>query len=716
MASPIYFLHENPHFYSSHLSFHPQGVNCLNHHTHIASSLARNNSLLHSKPVKLESATQVFDGSSHLKSIAIYKFGFTDYVQKYQLATHCGNININKTDSDNVVIMGDMSHETERWGGLPHRLTLIRDINQFTQEGKLYHGREYHALTIKIGLVLDKFVVTSLVSMYSKCGDMESACKLFHGCSDLDIVSYNSLISGYAINGMFVQALNIFIQAQNVGIMPNEYTFSIVLSVCGSVLSVEEGKQIHGLIVKMQFLKNTAVGNALLTMYCKCGMIKKVERLFDELPDKNHISWTAIITGLYHQERFEKALEQCRLMRQSGIIPNEHTYAIALASSGGMEFPDYGKMYHAQTIKSGMNLVTFVGTAIIDMYSRHGDMNDAGKQVEGMGGMASQVSWNALLSGYVRNGKNEEAMEAFCKMVRDGVVCDHFTYSNILNCCSSLPSLASGKQIHSQVIKTNYISYMHVASSLIEMYANCGNLAEADLIFNEMTMPDVVTWNSIIKAYSLQGCPKKALNLFRKMIEEGTKPTSGTFLTILSSCSHSGLVKEGQECFISMVQNFKISPDEKHYSCIVDLLARAGQLNDARDFVNNLPVESSASIWRPLLAACRYQKNLQMAEFVAARILDMDPGDPTVYVTLSNMYAEVGRWVDVEKQRKMLELYGIKKEPGCSWIEVDNKVYKFYSRDMIHTEMPKIYKILDILVREMKNRSTSDSNTVLNQG
>ncbi|PIA54683.1 hypothetical protein AQUCO_00900921v1 [Aquilegia coerulea] len=552
--------------------------------------------------------------------------------------------------------------------------------------------------------------------MYAKCGDIESARQLFRSSSDLDIVSYNSLISGYANNGMFGQALNIFIQAQNAGVLPTEYTFSIVLSVCGTALAIAEGKQLHGHIVKRQYLNNTAVGNALLTMYCKCGMIKEVELLFDELPDKNHISWTAIVTGLYHQECFKKALEQFSLMRQSGIIPNEHTYAIALASCGGMEFPAYGRMYHAQTIKSGMNLGEFVGTAIVDMYSRYGEMIDAGKQFEETGIMTTEVSWNALVSGYIRNGKNEEAMEAFCKMVRDGVMCDHFTYSNILKGCSSLPSLASGEQIHSQVIKTNYISHMHVGSSLIEMYANCSNFAEADLIFNEMPMRDIVSWNSIIKAYSLQGCPKKALVLVRKMIEEGIKPTSATFLTILSSCSHSGLVQEGQECFISMIQDFKISPDEKHYSCMVDLLGRAGQLKDARDFINNLPIKPNASIWRPLLAACRYHKNLQMAEFVAARILEMDPGDPTVYVALSNMYAEIGRWVDVEKQRKMLGHNGMKKEPGCSWIEINNKVYKFYSRDLTHTDMPKIYEILDILVREMKNRSISDSNILVNQG
>ncbi|KAF6150301.1 hypothetical protein GIB67_034000 [Kingdonia uniflora] len=601
---------------------------------------------------------------------------------------------------------------------LPDRVSIISALSNCSSTGNLDVGRMYHALAFKTGYIGNKFVATSLVDMYVKCGNMEHARKTFEGLSDLDIVSFNSLISGYPSNGLSGRALDIFMEAQSAEIGPNEYTFSILFTVCGTILAVEEGKQLHAQAVKMEYFSNIAVGNSLLTMYSKFGMMDEVEILFENLPNRNHISWTVVITGFYKQERFEMALKQFNCMRHnSGIEPNEYTFTVIFACSSGMKERNYGMTLHAQAIKNGMASDVFVGTAIIDMYSGFGEIVYAEKMFKELGSLASDVSWNALIAGYVRNEKCEEAMETLHKMIMNGVTCDQFTYSNILKACSALPSLTMGEQIHSRVIKANYKSNIQVGSSLLEMYAKCGSLVDAEHIFNQIKCRDVVLWNTMIKAYSQYGYLKKAIFLFNNMVEEGTMPTSATFLALFSACSHSGLLEEGQELFQSMIVDYGIIPEENHYSCMVDLLGRAGQLEKAREFIKGLPIKPTSAIWRPLLASCRYHRNFKLAEFVARRILETDPDDATVYITLSNMYAEAGRWGDVEKQRALMELKGVKKEPGCSWIEVNNKLHKFYSGDMRHPKMSKIYEKLRELVRQTKNMGyVPDTNFVLHQG
>ncbi|KAK9168379.1 hypothetical protein Syun_000519 [Stephania yunnanensis] len=582
-------------------------------------------------------------------------------------------------------------------------ISLIHALNQCANQGNLVLGQSYHALVIKKGLAFDKFAATAVAGMYAKCGEVEDASKLFDQCPDMDIVSWNNLILGYAINGFFDRALNLFVQVQKEEIGPNAYTFSIVIGACATSVAVNEGKQIHGLVVKMHYSSNTVVNNSLLTMYCKFGMMDEVEILFKEHPSRNHITWTAIITGFYRQECFEKALWEFHCMRHSEVAPNERTFAVALASSGGMRDSSFGTMLHALTIKNGMAARNvFVGTAILDMYSAVGEMGSAEKQLDEMNGLSSiNVPWNALIAGHVSNGENEDAMEALNRMLDTGIECDEFTYSNILKAASSLPSLAAGEQIHSCIIKTKYEANMHVASSLVEMYTNCGILANAERVFNQMREQDVVSWNSMVKAYSQHGHPNKAILLFHKMAE-GIRPTSATFVSVISACSHSGLVEEGLEHFKTMLQYYEITPEEAHYCCIVDLLGRAGRLEEARDFINNSPIEPSASIWRPLLAASRQHHNLQMAEFAAEQILREDFSDPTVHVTLSNMYAKEGRWSDAEKQRNLMKLKDVEKEPGSSWVEANRRLYKFYSRDKKLSEMPEVYAKLEELVEEIR--------------
>ncbi|KAJ4725761.1 Pentatricopeptide repeat [Melia azedarach] len=659
------------------------------------------------EPFRLNADCKLFDKSSKRVGLLTSNLncdGYTDGEEKvinrngYFTRYVSSHDNFNDDECSNnvpVTCYSSQSFLNERF--------VINVLSFCAREGYLELGRRYHALILKTGVGKDQFVRTSLVDMYAKCGNMDSAVMLVNQMPHLDIASCNCLLSGYANNGLLNQAFSFFLKFDSMDIMPNHYTYSTILSICGYLSAIKEGKQLHAQTVKMQYLSKTAVGNALLTMYIKCGMMVDAESLFEGLVRRNVISWTAIINGFKQHRDFEKALRLVCLMREDGIDPNEYTFTDALASCARMKNLNRGRMFHAQVIKRGMALGNFVGTAIVDMYSRLGESLEAKKQLREMGKSASNVPWNAQIAGFVRNEKVGEAIEAFSEMVRNDAACDVFTYSAVLRACSLLSSLSTCEQIHSRIVKSKFESNMHVGSSLIEAYNKCGRVEDAERVFSQMSAADVVSWNSMIKAYSQNGYPGKAIILFQKMVEEGIKPTNSSFLAVLSACSHSGLVEEGQKIFESMVTEYSILPEETHYGCMVDLLGRAGQLENALNFINNLTIKPTALIWRPLLAACRCHRNLQMAEFVAKQILELDPDDAAVYVTLSNIYAEAGQFADADKQRKLMKQKEVVKEPGCSWIEVNKKIYRFYSRDKSHTEMPEVYLKLKQVTEQIED-------------
>lgn len=586
---------------------------------------------------------------------------------------------------------------------------VIKVLSYCSREECLELGRRYHALITKTAVCGDQFVTTSLVNMYAKCGDIKSMVAVVKQMPYLDIASCNCLLAGYAKNALFDQAFSFFLKLDGIDVQPNHYTYSTMLAICGSLSAIDEGKQLHAQTMKLQYLSKTAVSNALLTMYIKCGMMEDAESVFEGLAQRNVISWTAIINGFKQHGDYEKALRLVCLMREDGIDPNEYTFTVALASCASLRNSHMGYMFHAQVIKRGMALGDFVGTAIVDMYSGLGEIWEAKKQLKEMGKSASSVSWNAQIAGFFRNQKTEEAIEAFSQMVRNDAACDEFTYSSILKACSLLPSLATCEQIHSRIVKSKFESNVHVGSSLIEAYNKCGSWEDAERVFSQLTAADVVSWNSMIKAYSQNGRARKAIILFEKMVVEGIRPTNSTFLAVLSACSHSGLVQDGQKVFESMVKEYGILPEEAHYSCMVDLLGRAGKLEIALIFISNLPIKPTAPIWRPLFGACRCHSDLKMAEFISKQILELDPDDAAVYVMLSNMYAEAGLQADAEEQRKLMKMKEISKEPGCSWIEVYNKIYRFFSQDKSHSEMPKVYEKLKQLMQQIEDIGHTDN-------
>ncbi|KAK4852613.1 hypothetical protein QYF36_025475 [Acer negundo] len=410
-----------------------------------------------SEPIPSKVVCTLFDRSPKRISVSTTDPNFTGYVNDVEKGMVKNGF---FTSNDDVPATFGSS------GRLLDRHFVIGVLKFCSNERCIELGRRYHALIIKSGVNVDQFVGTSLVDMYAKCGDMGSAIRLVIQMPCLDVATCNCLISGYTKNRLFDEAFSFFMKFDGMGIRPNHYTYTTMLAVCGSFSAIDKGKQLHAQIVKMQYLSETAVGNALLTMYSKCGMMEDAESLFNSLVKRNVVSWSAIINGFKHHRDFEKALRLICLMREDGIDPNEYTFSIALSSCASMKNLDIGCMFHAQVLKKGMALGDFVGTTIVDMYSGLGEAGDAEKQLKEMGKSASSASWNAHIAGFVHNEKAEEAIGAFVDMVKNDKACDEFTYSIILKACSSLPSLATCEQIHSRMIKAKFESNMHAASSM----------------------------------------------------------------------------------------------------------------------------------------------------------------------------------------------------------------------------------------------------------
>lgn len=296
----------------------------------------------------------------------------------------------------------------------------------------------------------------------------------------------------------------------------------------------------------------------------------------------------------------------------------------------------------------------------------------------------------------------QEAFEIFQQMKLEGLEPDAVTFINILNACANPGALNLGEEVHSQAVKAGLLSHVPLGNALINMYSKCGSIDGAHQVFDAMIVRDLITWNAMIGGYAQHGYAREALDLFERMMKESVRPNAVTFVGVLSACSRAGLVTEGRLFFTSLLQDYGILPTMELNGCMVDLLGRAGHLDEAEQFINSMSMEATATVWSSLLGACRIHSNLEVAERAAERILSIDPHDGAAYVQLSHMYAVAGMWENVAKVRKVMEDRGVKKEQGATWIQIDGKVHTFVTEDRSHPQAKEIYTELARLMREMK--------------
>lgn len=374
-----------------------------------------------------------------------------------------------------------------------------------------------------------------------------------------------------------------------------------------------------------------------------------------------------------------------------------------------------GRQIHSLIIKLNFEAHVYVGSSLLDMYAKDGKIHEARGIFECLPDR-DVVSCTAIITGYAQLGLHEEALELFRQLQGEGMKSNYVTYTSVLTALSGLAALDHGKQVHSHLLRSEVPSFVVLQNSLIDMYSKCGNLIYARRVFDTMNERTVISWNAILVGYSKHGEGREVLELFNLMRDENkVKPDSVTVLAVLSGCSHGGLEDKGMDIFYDMTSGkISVQPDTKHYGCVVDLLGRAGRVEEALEFIKKMPFEPSAAIWGCLLGACSVHSNVDIGEFVGHRLLEIEPENAGNYVILSNLYASAGRWEDVRSLRNLMLKKAVIKEPGRSRIELDQVLHTFHANDCSHPRREEVSaKVQELSVRFKEAGYVPDLSCVL---
>ncbi|KAJ4749085.1 Pentatricopeptide repeat-containing protein [Rhynchospora pubera] len=531
----------------------------------------------------------------------------------------------------------------------------------------LDRGEDVHNYSVRNGLIFDIQVNTALVIMYAKCGATEKAKAVFANIHEKDVVAWSAIISSFAQNGSPKQALLFLKEMQVQGVKPNRITLVSALPACAELSYIRLGKSIHCFMFKSDMILDGSVSPALIAMYCKCESFGLARAVFDRFNSKDVVAWNALINGYTQADEPLEALQLFRQLRMTGKIPDCATFVAVLPAFALLSNLKEGASVHGMTIKYGFHSDLRVKNATLDLYAKCGDVQTSHKLFAERKACADIVSWNTMIAGYMHNGQVKQAMVIFHQMMSDYIKPNLVSLVSIIPAAACLVSLRDGLALHCYVVKSGFVSDVRIGNSLIDMYSKCGRLDCAQTFFDQMTQKDTTSWNSMLSGYSINGLNHKAISLFSQMENDAIEVDALTYLGVLSACRHGGLVAKGRETFDSMIHKKGLRPNVKHYACMVDLLGRAGQLDEAWRLIQKMPIDPDASVWGSLLGACRMHGNSKLGEMVLEQLARLAPNDGAHYVVLSSIYAQTGRWSDAGYIRDAMTSTGITKTPGCSW-------------------------------------------------
>nr|XP_023927262.1 pentatricopeptide repeat-containing protein At4g02750-like [Quercus suber] len=498
-------------------------------------------------------------------------------------------------------------------------------INTYFQQNCINHARKLFDQNPSSRTVVSW---NTMINGYVKNHQMQHAHDLFDEMPMKDVVSWNTMLSGFHKTKNPEALYLCLVQMRRVGFRPNEYTLSIVISAfLDSVFNIFVS-QIHAHAVCSALNMSVFVGSALMRGYANVGNQVGLRRVFEDILVKDVTSWNALVSG----------------------------------------YMELGCMVEAQGVFDAMperNIVSWTG--LVNGYICNKRINEA-RSVFNKMSERNVFSWTVMISGYVQNQKFMDALELFIWMLKSGCQPNHFTFSSVLDACAGCSSLIMGQQVHSSILKSGVPSDDILSTSVVDMYAKCGDIEAAFSFFESMPNKNLVSWNSIIGGFARHGLAIRALEEFERMIKFGVRPDEITFVNVLSACGHGGLIAEGEKYFNSMVE-YTIKAGVEHYACMVDLYGRAGKLEKAEKFIKEMPFEPDVVVWGALLGACGLHSSLELGQVAAERICKLKNDHPAVYSMLSKIQGEKEEWSSVIEFREMMKERHVKKQKASSWVE-----------------------------------------------
>ncbi|KAJ4971455.1 hypothetical protein NE237_004554 [Protea cynaroides] len=584
----------------------------------------------------------------------------------------------------------------------PNEFTFVKLLTASTFLG-LDYGKLIHAHVILWGVELNLVLKTALVTMYVKCQRMDDALNVSNQTTESDVFLWTALISGYTQVLDLEKAIASFREMEILGVLPNTFTYAGVLAVCSSVTALELGEQLHSRVIKAGLEGDSSVGNSLIDMYMKCSpSIENALQAFNEVLSPNVISWTSLAAGFTQHGLLSEAFRAFAEMLVVGVEPNCFTLSSILKGCGTTEALTQVRQLHAYILKTKADSDITVGNSLVDVYARVGMVDDAWRVIGRMK-HRDAITYTCLATGLNQTGHHEMSLNIVPHMQGDDIKMDSFSLTCFLCASASLAAMEPGKQIHCYSVKSGLDCWLSVSNGLVDLYGKCGSIRDAQKVFMEISEPNVVSWNGFISGLASNGLFSSALSSFENMLLAGTEPDSITFLVVLYACSHGALVDLGCEYFRSMHENYGITPQLDHYVCLVDLLGRAGYLQEAIAVIETMPFRPDALIYKTLLGSCHVHGNLSLGEHMARLCIELDPSDPTVYVLLANMYDNSGKSDLGDQTRWMMRERGLKKNPGQSWIEIRNKVHVFKAGGRLHPQITKIHEMLESLRAKLRS-------------
>lgn len=602
-------------------------------------------------------------------------------------------------------------------GLIPDVATMVTLLPVCSGEGDVDIGMVVHGMAVKLGLVHELMVCNALIDMYSKCGYLSQAESLFHKTDNRNVVSWNSMISAYSREGFVYETFELLrkMWMEEEMMEVNEVTILNLLPACLEESELLSLRELHGYSLRQWFQYDELINNAFISAYAKCGSLISAEHVFSGMNTKSVSSWNALIGGYAQNGDPKKALDFYFQMTRSGFVPDYFSIGSLLLACSRLGHLQYGKEIHGFVLRNGLEMDSFVAISLLSLYLHCSKPIYARTYFERMEDK-NLVCWNAMLSGYSQNELPNEVFSLFRQMLSEGLEPNEIAIVSILGACSQLSTVSLGKEVHCFVLKNRLIEDNFVACSLMDMYAKSGCLEQSQRIFNGLNEKEVASWNVMITGFGVHGQGNEAGELFEEMQRSGKKPDRFTFLGVLQACCHAGLVSEGLYYLAQMQSLYKLEPELEHYACVVDMLGRAGRLNEALNLVNEMPEEPDAKIWSSLLSSCRTYGDLEMGERIAEKLLKLEANKANNYVLLSNLYATAGKWDSVRSVRQKMKDLSLQKDAGCSWIELRGKVHSFIAGGNSIPDSDEIRETWDRLEKQIVEIGyTPDSSCVLHE-